>query len=157
MDLRDAENSALRKKQKQTIAALGEERRVRVDLEIANQEQRALQRARVCKLTTTLQQVIDQRDEAMGAADKSIAQVAERDGRLRAECKAHNEEMKEKDAHLTSLRAKYYRLEANTTLVLQETTAQAKASEAEASEARAAAGKYAAECHEARRVCLLAM
>ena len=53
--------------------------------------------------------------------------------------------MKEKDAHLTLVKANYHRLEANTTRVLQETTAQAKASEAEGKEARAAADKYEAE------------
>ena len=53
--------------------------------------------------------------------------------------------MKEKDAHLTLVKANYHRLEANTTRILQETTAQAEASEAEAKEARAAADKYEAE------------
>ena len=75
----------------------------------------------------------------------STAQVAECDERLRAESKAHNEKMKEKDAHLTLVKADYYRLEANTTRILQETTAQAEASEAEAKEARAAADKYEVE------------
>ena len=145
LDLRDAENSALRKRQKQAFAALREERKVRTDLETANEEQRALERARVSKLTTTLDQLIHQRDEAMGLADMFTAQVAECVERLRAESKAHNEKMKEKDAHLTLVKANYHRLEANTTRVLQETTAQAKVSEAEAKEARAAADKYEAE------------
>ena len=77
LDLRDAENSALRKRQKQAFAALREERKVRTDLETANEEQRALERARVSKLTTTLDQLIHQRDEAMGLADMFTAQVAE--------------------------------------------------------------------------------
>ena len=145
LDLRDAENRALRKRQKQASAALKEERKVRTDLETVTEEKQALERARVSKLTTTLNQLIQQRDQAVGVADMSTAQVAECDERLRAESKAHNEKMKEKDAHLTLVKADYYRLEANTTRILQETTAQAEASEAEAKEARAAADKYEVE------------
>ena len=67
----------LRRRPSQAFAALGEERKVRTDLETANEEQRALERARVSKLTTTLDQLIHQRDEAMGLADMFTAQVAE--------------------------------------------------------------------------------
>ena len=71
LDLRDAENSALRKRQKKASAALREERKVRTDLETFTEEKQALERSRVSKLTTTLNQLIQQRDQAMGAADIS--------------------------------------------------------------------------------------